>query len=147
MENRVIIAKDIEDREKAFSIRRKVFIEEQNVPEELEIDEYDESPDTQCVLLLDSEGSAAGTARFRPYGDDMLKIERVAVLKEQRRNGAGKAIMAAVEAEAEKAGYPCVKLAAQLHARGFYERLGYQAFGETYLEAGIEHVDMVKRIK
>lgn len=147
MENRVIIAKDTEDREKAFSIRRKVFIEEQNVPEELEIDEYDESPDTQCVLLLDSRGSAVGTARFRPYGDGMLKIERVAVLKEQRRNGAGKAIMAAIEAEAEKAGYPCVKLAAQLHARGFYERLGYRAFGETYLEAGIEHVDMVKRIK
>lgn len=76
----------------------------------------------------------------------MLKVERVAVLKEQRGTGAGRGIMEAIEAEARKSGYQGMKLGAQLHARKFYECLGFQAQGEIYLDAGIEHVDMVKKI-
>lgn len=146
MDNRVIITNDTDEWEKAYAIRRKVFIEEQNVPEEVEVDEYDKHVDTKYVLLINHEGNAVGTARFRPYGDGILKIERVAVLEEQRGNGAGRMIMEAIETVAKKTGYKSMKLAAQLHARKFYERLGYQSYGKVYLEAGIEHIDMSKRL-
>lgn len=144
--SRVMIATDMKEREKAYAIRCKVFIEEQNVPEEIEMDEYDQHADTKHLLLINDKGDAVGTARFRPYGDGILKIERVAVLAEQRGSGAGRMIMEAIEKEAQKAGYKCMKLGAQLHARPFYESLGYQPYGEVYVEAGIEHIDMLKRI-
>jgi predicted GNAT family N-acyltransferase len=146
MENKVLIITDTNEREKAYAIRRKVFIAEQKVPVELEMDEYDCHIDTKHVLLINDKGDAVGTARFRPYGDGILKIERVAVLAEQRGSGAGRMIMEAIENEAQKSGSSCMKLGAQLHAREFYERLGYQGYGEVYLDAGIQHIDMFKKI-
>lgn len=146
MPNTVIMTKDARAREQACAIRRKVFIEEQHVPEELEWDEYDTQADTTHVLLTDEQGIAIATARFRPYDDGLLKIERVAVLAAQRGTGAGKMIMEAIEAAALKAGYSGMKLSAQLHARKFYERLGYQAYGQVYLDAGIDHTDMIKKL-
>ena len=143
---KIMIITDPKDREKAYAIRREVFVAEQKVPEELELDAYDEEESTKHVLLVEQEQNAMGTARFRPYGNGVLKIERVAVLAENRGNGSGKMIMEAIEAEAEKAGYHLMKLSAQIHAKKFYERLGFESKGETYLEAGIEHVDMFKNI-
>jgi predicted GNAT family N-acyltransferase len=146
MGHRIIITNEQQEREKAYIIRRKVFVEEQHVPDEMEIDEVDERADTQYILIMNEEEKPVGTARFRPYGEGVLKVERVAVLKEQRGTGTGRMIMETIETTAKKAGYQGLKLAAQLHARKFYEGLGYQSQGETYLEAGIEHIDMVKSI-
>ena len=146
MQSKVIMITDDKDREKAYAIRREVFVKEQNVPEELELDAYDKQESTKHVLLVDQEQKAVGTARFRPYGNGVLKIERVAVLAKKRGNGSGKMIMETIEVEARKAGYQWMKLSAQIHAKKFYERLGFEAQGETYLEAGIEHVDMFKNI-
>jgi predicted GNAT family N-acyltransferase len=142
----IMMITDPKDREKAYAIRREVFVAEQKVPEELELDAYDKQESTKHVLLVDKEQKAVGTARFRPYSHGMLKIERVAVLAENRGNGSGKMIMEAIEAEARKTGYKSMKLSAQIHARKFYERLGFEAQGEIYLEAGIEHIDMFKNI-
>lgn len=141
-----IIITDQIDREKAYAIRREVFVAEQKVPEELELDAYDTQESTKHVLLVDQEHNAVATARFRPYSDGMLKIERVAVLAKMRGTGSGKMIMEAIENEARKTGYQSMKLSAQTHARKFYERLGFEAKGEIYLEAGIEHIDMFKNI-
>ncbi len=143
---KIMIITDPKDQEKAYGIRRAVFVKEQNVPEELELDTYDKQESTKHVLLVDQEQNAVGTARFRPYSDGVLKIERVAVLAKERGNGSGKMIMKAIEAEARKIGYQSMKLSAQVHARNFYERLGFEAKGEIYLEAGIEHIDMLKTI-
>lgn len=146
MATTVIFGQEDEVRKEGYAIRRKVFIEEQNVPEELELDEYDTQPDTTHVLLVDHEGKAVGTARFRPYSGGLMKVERVAVLAAQRGRGAGKSIMEAIARQAEKQGYTGMKLGAQLHAREFYERLGYQAQGDIYLDAGIDHIDMIKKL-
>ncbi len=146
MENQIIISTDRQVREQAYAIRRKVFIEEQHVPEDLEIDEYDLDANTQHMLLINNEGKAVGTARFRPGGNGILKVERVAILLEQRGKGAGMRLMHAIEQQAKQFGYHCMKLSAQVHARKFYEQLGYNAYGVVYLDAGIEHVDMVKNI-
>lgn len=146
MQSKIMIITDPKDLEKAYAIRREVFVAEQKVPEELEMDAYDKAESTKHMLLVDQTNNAVGTARFRPYGNGVLKIERVAVLAKNRGTGAGKMIMEAIEAEAEKAGYQSMKLSAQIHAKKFYERLGFQAQGEIYLEAGIEHIDMFKSL-
>jgi len=137
---------DPADLEKALAVRRQVFIEEQQVPEEIEIDQYDQEMTTQHLLAFDHDGNPVGTARFRPYGDGVCKVERVAVLQSQRGTGIGKRIMEAIENEAKQAGYHTLKLNAQTHAQRFYEKLGYEAVGETFMEADIEHVTMIKRL-
>lgn len=142
----ITFTRDAAGREQAQAIRKTVFINEQQVPEDLEIDEWDTHPDTTHVLLADEQGTAVATARFRPYGNGIAKIERVAVLAAQRKGGAGRLIMEAIEKEAVTAGYCKLKLGAQLQVRKFYERLGFQPQGDEYVDAGIAHIDMVKVI-
>ncbi len=147
METRISVVNNQADLERGYIIRRKVFIEEQQVPEEIEIDEYDNHADTRHVLCFDFKESAVATARFRPFDKGIMKIERVAVLSEQRGKGWGRMMMEVIEEEAEKAKYCWISLDAQLHARKFYERLGFEASGDSFFEAGIEHIYMHKRLK
>ena len=143
----------LEEMADALEIRRAVFIDEQHVPEDEEIDHYDGDPtvveDAVHVLVHlaghDSEGDAEGEpiATGRLLLDDppgeRAHIGRVAVLAEQRLTGAGRVVMLWLQAEAQRRGRPGITLAAQLYAMPFYERLGYTARGDTFLDAGIEH--------
>ena len=133
--------------EEAFNVRRQVFIDEQKVPADLELDEFDKDKKTLHILARDSRGNAIGTARMRPYTEPGVgKVERVAVLKSHRRTGLGRKLMEKLELEAKELGFQEIKLNAQLHARDFYERLGYKPKGETFFEAGIEHIAMHKSL-
>lgn len=144
----IIQVKSEEDLQKAFSVREVVFVEEQQVPRELELDEYDHDPATIHLLALDDQGQAVGTARFRPYNKEgVCKVERVAVLSELRGAGIGRMLMEEIHRLAQSLGYHTAKLNAQLHARGFYERLGYVGQGEIFMEAGIEHIAMIKPLR
>lgn len=127
-----------DDFEACMAIRRKVFVEEQNVPEELELDEHDS---TAVHLLAVDGGRPVGTARLLIDGDH-AKIGRVAVLPETRGTGAGAALMRAALDELKSRGVVKVGLGAQIHALGFYERLGFAAYGPEYDDAGIPHRDM-----
>ncbi|SIS80623.1 GNAT family N-acetyltransferase [Alicyclobacillus vulcanalis] len=133
-----------------LSIRRKVFIEEQNVPEELEMDEFDALGQAVHVLLYDEDGSPVATARFRPYrpGEQRVaKVQRVAVLSDARGRGLGKRVMEAVEALAREEGFSEIVLDAQLHAEPFYLKLGYRrASDDVFEDAGILHVRMQKEL-
>lgn len=136
------------DLEAAYRVRREVFVDEQRVPEELELDEHDEAPGTIHFLARDGEDKAVGTARLRPYGEaGVAKVERVAVRRALRGSGIGRLLMEAVEAEAARLGFGKLVLYAQTHARGFYEKLGYRAYGEPFDEAGIEHIAMDKPVR
>ncbi|MDT8894106.1 GNAT family N-acetyltransferase [Halomonas sp. I1] len=121
----------------ASEIRRVVFIEEQQVPQEEEWDGRDE--DCRHFLAIDRDGKALGTARLLPDGH----IGRVAVLEEARGRGIGLALMDAAIASARRRGDPSVVLDAQTHALAFYERLGFRAYGDTFLDAGIPHRSMI----
>lgn len=120
------------------AIRRRVFIEEQNVPEELELDDLDA---TAVHLLATQDGRPVGTARLLVAGET-AKIGRVAILPELRGTGAGAALMRAALDELRARGVRTAKLGAQTHAIGFYERLGFTAYGPEYDDAGIPHRDM-----
>ena len=126
----------------AFSVRRIVFIEEQNVPEEEEIDQYEED---SVHFVSYQEGSPIAAGRFRVV-DGFGKVERICVLKEARNTGAGKAIMREVEAYAQENGLHKLKLNAQTHAIPFYANLGYEVVSEEFLDAGIPHKTMIKKI-
>ena len=128
-----------EDLPAAWALRRAVFIEEQAVPEELEVDGLD----GQALHLLASlDGRPVGTARMLLKGD-MGKIGRVCVLREWRGRGIGAALIRAAVAELRARGLREARLGSQVHAIPFYEGLGFVAEGPVYDDAGIPHRDMV----
>lgn len=123
----------------AFEIRKTVFIEEQNVPEE---EEYDGLDETSTLILGWVRGQAVATGRLR-FLPELAKIERVAVLKEYRGLGLGAALTRYMMHLAQKKGVTTIKLNSQCEAIGFYEKLGFTARGEVFLDAGIPHREMV----
>ncbi|WP_338473167.1 GNAT family N-acetyltransferase [Niallia sp. XMNu-256] len=126
----------------AFSIRKKVFVDEQQVPEEEEIDSL-ESEATHFLLL--NNGKPTGAGRFRVV-DGYGKVERICILKESRGTGAGKALMDKVQAFASEEGLNKLKLNAQTYAIPFYEKLGFKVVSEEFLDAGIPHKTMIKQL-
>lgn len=122
-------------REEASRIRTEVFVREQRVPAEIEMDEHDAA----CLhALAYVDGKAVGTGRLLPDGH----IGRMAVLRENRTQGLGGAILERLVGEARRRGMREVRLSAQTHALGFYARHGFVAVGEVFEEAGIEHQEM-----
>ncbi|TNF26730.1 MAG: GNAT family N-acetyltransferase [Deltaproteobacteria bacterium] len=122
--------------EAAFRLRERVFVGEQGVPVELERDAHDAT--AHHVVLVD-DAVAVATGRVRLVAPTLAKVERVAVDRERRGAGVGRAVMAALEERAGQLGATTVRLAAQESAIGFYERLGYTAHGERFWDAGIPH--------
>lgn len=126
---------DISD---AYRIRRTVFMEEQNVSE---ADEFDRDGDrkSQHVVIYEN-GSPVATGRLL-IGEDCV-IGRVAVLKAHRGKHFGKLVMKEAIHKANEMGFEKQIIHAQLHAKGFYEGIGFISYGDVYAEAGIEHISM-----
>ncbi len=130
-----------QDLEACLKLRFEVFVDEQGVPLKEERDALD---DTATHLLALQDGTPVGTARIVFQGDT-AKIGRVCVVKTARGTGLGaKLIEACVNVARNQAGITRAKLGAQTHAIGFYEKLGFEVYGPVYLDAGIDHRDMVK---
>ena len=117
-------------------IREQVFIIEQKVPAVAEWDDIDAQ--SLHVIARDDEGRPIGTGRLTPQNT----IGRVAVIAAWRGLGVGDALMHALLAAARERGVARVELHSQTHAKRFYERLGFVAFGGEYLECFIRHQSM-----
>ncbi len=130
---RVRLADWSRDRRALLSVRVPVFVDEQNVPPEIEEDDAD--PDCTHAIALDPDDTPVGTARLDAEGH----IGRVAVHADWRRRGVGSALMQFLTDAARERGHPRIEISAQLQALPFYEAIGYVAEGPVYLEAGIEH--------
>jgi len=127
----------------AYYIREVVFMDEQQVPKELEMDEHDDSA-IHFIGYIDDE--PVGVARIRAYHEPTTaKVERVAIRKEYRGTGLGHKLMLFIEQEAKKRGFTTFKLNAQKYAEEFYQKLGYHTTSEPFDEAGIEHIAMEKK--
>jgi predicted GNAT family N-acyltransferase len=132
-----------------YALRHEVFVIGQDVPVELERDELDDG--AVHAVALDG-GRVIGTGRLvRGRIDEVNRLEpceglgtigRMAVAPDARGTGSGRALLDLLVERARAGGLKQVELHAQLHARGFYERAGFEPFGDVYLEAGIEHVGM-----
>ncbi|MBC8218512.1 MAG: GNAT family N-acetyltransferase [Planctomycetes bacterium] len=119
-----------------ISVRRCVFIEEQKVPESIEIDGKD--PDCFHVLACDGAGNPIGTTRLARSG----KIGRMAVLPEHRGLGVGREMLRVIMDCGRANGIADFHLSAQIGAVGFYQKMGFETYGEQFEEAGIAHINM-----
>ena len=115
------------------SLRHTVFVEEQGVPVELELDGEDAS--AWHAAAFSDDDRLIGTGRMLASG----KIGRMAVSQSMRRQGIGRALLDALVAEARRLKLEEVSLGAQLPAVSFYERAGFEAYGDVFLDAGIDH--------
>ena len=121
-------------------VRLMVFVAEQHVPKEEELDEWDAK--SRHFIARDAQHMVMGCARLLPTG----QIGRLAVLKPFRRRGVGGALLEAVLRSAKAAGMREVWMYAQTHAEGFYAAHGFALEGERFMEAGIEHIMMRKAL-
>ena len=127
-------------RTEAQRIRETVFVAEQGVPREIELDDWDER--CEHAIAYDAGGRAVGTGRLLPDGH----IGRMAVLRQSRGQGVGGRVLEALIERARERGMRCVVLNAQTHAAPFYARYGFIVAGETFMEAGIPHVAMERNL-
>ena len=125
--------------QRAYAIRRRVFIEEQNVPEEIELDADDEQAFHALAILDDV---AIGCGRMLEHRDGEVKIGRMAVLREFRGTGVGAHILRFLIDRARARGLRRAILHAQLTAEGFYLKEGFNPVGGVFDEAGIAHRKM-----
>ncbi|MBB3082063.1 GNAT family N-acetyltransferase [Geodermatophilus sabuli] len=125
------------------ALRLRVFVEEQGVPAEIEQDEHDAT--AVHALARDGAGRVVATGRLL-VRDGRAVIGRMAVDAAVRGRGYGAAVLAELHRQARALGLAEVELHAQVSARGFYARAGYTAVGEEYVEAGITHVTMRRRL-
>ncbi|MEU0253951.1 GNAT family N-acetyltransferase [Streptomyces sp. NPDC006184] len=140
----VRVATDLTDREACFAVRKEVFVAEQGVAEDIEYDAWDAV--AVHVLAVREDGVPLGTGRLL-HGEAAAKtgdpavgsLGRLAVSREARGLGVGAALVRAIEDTARAAGLTALDLHAQTHAQGFYERLGYVAYGPEFPDAGIPH--------
>lgn len=127
-------------RDALLTVRLEVFVDEQKVPLDEEVDDHDP---VSVHLLIEDDGAPVATGRLTPDGH----IGRMAVRKDWRGQGLGGRILEALVARADRDGMPRVVLAAQTHAIPFYEKHGFRAYGEEFPDAGIPHRWMDRRPK
>ncbi len=127
----------------ALKIRKNVFVDEQLVPMSLEIEDEE-----LCIhFVLYDDAFPRATVRLFPKNNGIYKVQRMAVSKKNRKMGYGRELMAYVEKYAHKNTANKLALGAQTQAIPFYESIGYDVFGEEYLDAGIKHFDMEKKLR
>ncbi|WP_339251242.1 GNAT family N-acetyltransferase [Sporosarcina sp. FSL W8-0480] len=139
----VKIARSDQEREAAYDVRKKVFVEEQGVPLSLEMDEFDKTSDHFIVYQDDTP---IGAGRIREIEDGIGKVERVCVLKDFRGKHLGNLIMLELEKHAKSTGMKKLILNAQSYAVPFYEKLGYTVTSPEFMDADIPHRAMEKDI-
>ncbi|AAM05829.1 TPA: GNAT family N-acetyltransferase [Methanosarcina acetivorans] len=135
-----IDGKNSDELEDAFYVRREVFIKEQNISEAEELDEADLS--SRHIVVYASDRPVA-TGRFFSNEKTWL-IGRISVLKECRGKQIGKLVVEKLLEKAVELEAGAVHIHAQTHAVSFYEKFGFVAYRETFLEANIEHISMIK---
>ncbi len=142
----VRLAVDERDRQAAYAVRFDVFVTEQQVPADLELDDLDDVADHFVAydgdrpvgagrLVVEPPGFEGADPALGPVGH----LGRLAVRPETRGSALGVALVRAIEARAAERGLRVVALSAQTHALGFYERLGYAAHGDVFDDAGLPH--------
>lgn len=138
-----VTVRRVEELADPFDVRRDVFVDEQDVPESIEMDGRDEAA---LQFVAYDDGDPVGTARLREPEPGVGKVERVAVREPRRGEGIGRRLMAAVEAAAAERGHDELHLHAQVAVEGFYLDLSYETVSDEFEEADIPHVEMHKEL-
>lgn len=127
----------------ALQVRHRVFVDEQQIPVEIERDEHDVTA-LHAIALV--QGNVVGTGRVIRQNDGFARIGRMAVDQAYRERGIGGQILAQLEEESRDRGSEWAMLHAQQYIEKFYVKRGYSRHGDVFLEADIPHVEMRKRL-
>ncbi len=130
----------LSDMPAVYAIRFEVFVDEQHVPPEIELDAEDA---TALHVIAEDENAAVGCARILFHEDGSAHIGRLAVKQARRGEGIGAAICRFCIGACRARGCTVIRIHAQLQAAGFYEKLGFSPVGKPFFEAGIEHIEMM----
>jgi predicted GNAT family N-acyltransferase len=129
--------------EGAFAVRRQVFVEEQGISEDVELDEHDR----EALHMMVKDGDRViGTARVLFLATGLAKIERMAVLQPFRRRGIGREIISFLSEELKNRQVEQVVLHAQYAVVAFYKSCGFEEVGSPFWEVGIKHIKMQKQL-
>ncbi|WP_209844840.1 GNAT family N-acetyltransferase [Paenibacillus sediminis] len=143
----IIHVRTEEQLQECLKIRKEVFVEEQNVPLDLEIDAFDTLSSDANHILIQDDGQYVATGRLIYYKEGTAKMQRIAVRKEYRSKGLGRVLLVALEELARELGLRYSILDAQVQAEPFYSKLGYEVISkEPFYDAGILHVRMQKTL-
>ena len=134
--------RDGRELEAAYALRREVFVGEQGVPADVEVDSADAG--AIHLVAVDGDGGIRATCRVLDDGNGVMRVGRLCVRAAARRQGLGAALLAEAEREARAAGARALVMNAQTHALPLYESLGYEPRGQRFHEVGIEHLAMEK---
>ena len=140
MDVSIRVASSPEDQLKAFMVRCVVFCGEQGVPYDIERDEFEKTA-VHVLGEIGAEPVAAGRLRCLP---DYAKLERIAVRAPWRGRGIGAEVTRLLLRLAREQGYSSFRMNAQAYLEEFYSRFGFRAVGEIFMEAGIEHISMIR---
>jgi len=131
-----------EELDAAYQVRMTVFVEEQNVPADIEIDEHEK----EAIHFIGYEENQPIAASRLRFVDEYGKLERICILKEYRGKHYGLALIEKMESVIKEKGYSKAKLNAQTYAIPFYEKQGYKKVSDEFMDAGIPHVTMIKNL-
>ena len=142
----VKVVENAAELEGAIAVRMRVFVGEQGVPAEVEMDDADTAPDTTHAVAV-HRGVVIGTGRLLPDVDGKgPHIGRMAIAREWRRSGVGGMVLTFLEHRARALGFTRITLHAQEYVKAFYAAHGYREVGEMFLEVDIPHREMVKEL-
>jgi predicted GNAT family N-acyltransferase len=140
----VRFASTSQDLDALYALRRQVFEVEQNIPRPLDRDPYDFNADH--VIAYDDAGRCVGTGRMVRLDARTAQVGRMAVAAEERKHGVGALILEALERMAMLRGLSEITVLSQLPAESFYRNRGFVREGQTFLDQGVPHVLMRKRL-
>lgn len=142
----IIKVKNEKDLAICSKLRKEVFGEEENAPEALYIiDDYDKKEDTENYLLK-VDGNYVATVRFIKINSSTIKLQRLVVPKQYRKNGYAKKILEYLEKDAYELGYRKIIMDSALKAAGFYEKSGYKKVSDVFYEDNRPHIKMEKEL-
>jgi predicted GNAT family N-acyltransferase len=140
----VRFASSTQDLDAGYALRREIFEVEQNIPRPLDRDPFDYSADH--VVAFDDAGRCVGTGRLVRLDARTAQIGRMAVVAEVRKHGVGGLVLDALERMAKLRGLTELTLNSQLSSESFFRNRGFVREGETFLDQGVPHVVMRKRL-
>lgn len=144
MKIKIIDAKESNQISNCFAIRKTVFVEEQGVPVDEELDDFDDIS-IHALALIDNKPVATG--RLILSKKKLAKVGRMAVLDNFRRTGIGSRVLLFLEKKAIEKNIDEISLHAQEYVMDFYKNHGYIERGNLFLEAGIKHIEMFKKLE
>lgn len=142
----ILPASSPEDLNKCLKVRRTVFTEEMGVSETIEVDEQDK-PGSDCIHFLISEDQTpVGAFRISINENNVARLQRFCVLKEYRGSGYGSYALEFLEGFCESQGVKKIVLDAKCSSADFYKKCGFETFSDEFIEAGVLHVKMKKKL-